>query len=292
MRNLYLFIRRYSNFFLFLFLQGVALWFLFSFNRFHHAKFLGIANEATGRINAQYNKLESYFHLKEENRKLHRYNDSLLNERSANYAIRDTSAWVITDSVRVDSILRYRRYIMRPATVIYNTVNAQKNYFQLNRGAKQGIRDNMAVITSDGKVAGVVINTSPNFSQAMSLLHVQTAVSVALKKSGELGTVEWDGKSPDYLLLKRIPKNVPVQNGDTVVTSPVSFNFPPGYMVGTVSDIKTDNASGLYILKLRTAANFYSLQQVHVIENTDYDEQVKLNEDTRKKTEQVKKTPR
>jgi rod shape-determining protein MreC len=292
MRNIFLFIRRYSTFFTFLVLQVVSLWFLFNYNRFHRAKFLGVANEMTGRINSQYNKVEDYFNLKEENRRVHRANDSLLNLIPQNFMLRDSSAQFINDSIRFDTAGHYRRYLSRPATVVYNTINAQKNYIQINRGANQGIKDNMAVVGSDGSVVGVVVNVSPNFSQLMSLLHIQSTVSVALKKSGDFGTVEWDGKDPRYLLLKRIPKTVELVIGDTVLTSSVSFNFPPGYMVGTIANIKLDNTSGMYLLKVRTAANFYNLQQVHVIENLEYDEQTRLNAETKKKIEQVKKSPR
>ena len=63
-------------------------------------------------------------------------------------------------------------------------------------------------------------------------------------------------------------------------------------MVGTVADIKLDNTTGTYLLKIKTAANFYNLQQVHVIENIEYEEQRKLNAETKKKIEQVKKAPR
>ena len=105
----------------------------------------------------------------------------------------------------------------RPATVVYNTVNSQKNYIQINRGSNQGIKDNMAVISSDGSVVGVVVNVSPNFSQVMSLLHVQNHVSASLKKQREFGTVEWDGKDPRYLILKKIPKTVELVKGDTVL---------------------------------------------------------------------------
>jgi rod shape-determining protein MreC len=292
MRNIFLFIRRYFNFFAFLILQVVALWFLFSYNRFHRAKFLGIANEITGRINSQYNKAEDFFQLKEENRRVHRFNDSLLNLLPQNFMQRDSSTQLVKDSVPYDTAGHFRRYFLRTATVVYNTVNAQKNYIQINRGANQGIKDNMAVIGSDGSVVGVVVNVSPNFSQVMSLLHVQSKVSVSLKKSGDFGTIEWDGKDPRYLTLKRIPKTVELKKGDTVVTSAVSFNFPPGYMVGTIAEIKLDNTSGMYFLKVKTAANFYNLQQVHVIENMEYDEQTRLNAETKKKIEEVKKNPR
>lgn len=292
LRNVFLFIRRYITFFTFLFLQVVALWFLFSYNRFHRAKFLGVANEMTGRINSQYNKVEDYFTLKEENRRIHRLNDSLLNLLPRNYGQRDTTLRMEKDSIPYDTAGHYRRYFSRPATVVYNTINAQKNYIQLNRGSGQGVRDNMAVIGSDGSAVGVVVNVSPNFSQVMSLLHVQSTVSASLKRSGDFGTVEWDGKDPRYLLLKKIPKTVQVQKGDTVLTSSVSFNFPPGYMVGTIAEVKLDNTTGMYLLKVKTAANFYNLQQVHVIENIERDEQIRLFEETKRKIEEAKKTPR
>jgi hypothetical protein len=43
---------------------------------------------------------------------------------------------------------------------------------------------------------------------------------------------------------------------------------------------------------VKTAANFYNLQQVHVIENIDYQEQIRLDEETRKKIDEVKKNHR
>lgn len=150
----------------------------------------------------------------------------------------------------------------------------------------------MAVISSDGSAAGIVVNVSANFSQVMSLLHIQNSVSASLKRSGDFGTAEWDGNDPRFLILKRIPKTTEVKKGDTILTSSVSFNFPPGYMVGTISEINFDNANGMYLLKVKTSANFYNLQQVHVIENLDYNEQVKLNAETKVKIEQVKKSPR
>jgi rod shape-determining protein MreC len=289
MRNIFLFIRRYRTFIVFLFLQVAALYFLFNYNRFHRAKFLGIANEVTGRINSQYNKVEDYLSLREENKRVHRLNDSLLNLLTRNFKKRDTTVQIVQDSVAYDTLGHYRRYFSRPATVVYNTINSQKNFIQLNRGSNQGIKDNMAVVNSDGSVVGVVVNTSGNFSQVMSLLHVQNTVSASLKKSGDFGTAEWEGKDPRYLLLKKIPKTVEVKKGDTVLTSSVSYNFPPGYMVGTVADVKLDNTTGMYLLKVKTAANFYNLQQVHVIENIERDEQIKLMTDTQKKIEQVKK---
>jgi rod shape-determining protein MreC len=59
-------------------------------------------------------------------------------------------------------------------------------------------------------------------------------------------------------------------------------------MIGTVADISVDNVTGFFILKVKTAADFFNLQQVHVIENMQYDEQLQLFNDTKKKMEQPK----
>ncbi|MGH2564375.1 MAG: hypothetical protein ACRDE5_07675, partial [Ginsengibacter sp.] len=56
----------------------------------------------------------------------------------------------------------------------------------------------------------------------------------------------------------------------------------------TVAGVSIDNVTGFYTLKVKTAADFFNLQQVHVIENLQYDEQLKLLNDTKKKIEQPK----
>jgi len=288
MRNVFLFIQRYFVFLVFLVLQGVALWMLFKYNRFHHAVFLGVASEVTGTINTRVDKVDDFFHLSEENRRLHHMNDSLLNQLHSNFVPFDTTAKLVTDSTRYDSITRIRRYFYRDAKVVYNSVNEESNYLQLNRGYDQGIRENMAVISSSGEAVGVVVNVSKNFSQVMSLLHVKSRVTAALKKTGDYGTLEWNGEDPHFLTLRGIPRNVEVARGDTVVTSVYSYNFPPGFMVGRVEAIETEKASGFYILKVRTAVNFRNIQQVFVVENLQRDEQLQLQQDTEKKIEQKK----
>ncbi len=216
-------------------------------------------------------------------------NDSLMNLLASNFSIPDTSTKLVKDSVKYDTLSSYRRYAWRLAKVIFNSTNAEKNYLQIDRGSKQGIKDNMAVIGSDGSAVGIVVNVSENFSQIMSLLHIQSKVNASLKKSEEFGTIEWDGKDPRFVLLKGIPKSVNVKTGDTVLTSVYSYNFPPGLMLGTVQETIKDNSTSFFVLKIKTATNFYKVQQVFVIENLHRKEQIKLAEDTRKKIDNASK---
>lgn len=283
MNNILSFLRRYFTFLTFLVLQFFSLWMLFSYNRFHRAAFLGVASEVTGRINTQVDKLDDYFHQGEENVRVHHMNDSLMNLLKSNFDFPDTSQKMVADTLHFDTTVAIRRYYWRSAKVVYNTVNSEQNYLQINRGSKFGIKDEMAVLNSDGSVVGVVVNVSANFSEVMSLLNVQSSVSAAHEKSGTLGKVEWDGKDPRFVLLKGIPKSIEVKVGDSVVTSRYSYNFPPNYLIGRVSEITSDPATGFHLLKVKTAANLNSIQQVFVVENLQREEQVQLQKDTEKK---------
>jgi rod shape-determining protein MreC len=289
MRNIFLFIRRYFVLLSFLALQAFALWMLFHYNRFHRAVGLGIASELTGSVNTQIDKVDDYFHLREENRRVHQVNDSLINLMQENFLQVDTSARAFADTLLLaDSTRDVRRYLWRPAKVVYNSVNFEKNYLQINRGSKEGIRENMAVLNSDRSLAGIVVAVSPNFSQVMSLLHVQSRVPASLKNNNVFGTIEWNGEDPRFLLLKGISMDVKVKQGDSVLTSIYSYNYPPGFLVGRIADIKTDKASGFYILKVRSAVNFNAVQQVFVVENLQRTEQLMLDEATKQKMEQKK----
>lgn len=289
MRNVILFIRRYLTFFLFLFLQVISFWMLYSYNKFHQAQFLSSANEITGQINLRYNKVEDFFSLREENKRVHAVNDSLLNISLTNFSSVDTTQRIVKDTLLNDTVNRVRRYLFRPAMVVYNSTSGQKNYLQIDRGFNQGIRENMAVLNSDGSAVGIVVGVSPNFSQVMSLLHVQQKVNVSMKKSGDFGTLEWDGYDPSRLILKGMPKSVPIHQGDTVVSSRYSFNFPPGYPVGTIAGVVNDKTTNFYTLLVKPTANFNNLQQVFVAENLQYSEQEALDKETRKRIEDPKR---
>lgn len=275
MKNIFIFIRRYFNFLFFLVLQIISLILLIRYNETHEAVYAGMANEITGRINTQYNKVQNYFHLKENNRLLLEENTRLKNMLQSNFESPDSSRIASLDSTIKDTLGNQRKYTWLPAKVVSNTVSQQLNYLTLHRGAKQGVKKDMAVIGPQG-VVGTVIDISENFSRVMSLLHRNSKVSSMLKKGNIPGTVEWDGKDPHYLTLRNIPKSVSVAKGDTVVTSSYSANFPSDIMVGFVNEISQDPGSNFLIIRIKTATNFYNLEYVNLVENVQWDEQRRL----------------
>ncbi len=266
MRNVFLFIARFSNLLFFLFLQVLALSMLFRYNKFHQAAYMNVANEVTGRFYVRYNKIETYFSLQKENERLRMQNADLLNKLKADFAAPDSSMQLVTDTFRVDSLEQYRKFLYLPAKIIGNAVDGQNNFITLHRGSKQGVDVNMAVIGPEG-VIGKIVNVSSNMSVAMSLLHRKNSVVALLKKGGGFGEVTWDGKDPRFVTLSNIPRTIKVAKGDTVVTSSYSDIFPPGKVVGYVAEVREDKSSSTYSLKLKTATDFYSVQHAYIVKN-------------------------
>jgi len=266
MRNVFLFLQRYSVFILFLVLQGLALSMLFSYNRFHQTIYGMFSNEVAGNLNNRVNKVESFFTLSEQNQALRRQNAALLSYLPSGSVIPETSFQLVADTVKVDSLKSYRQYQYFDAKIISNSVFLQQNNMVLHRGSAQGIVPNMAVVGTDGLI-GTVISVSENMSIVMSLLHRQSKVIAVLKKGSGLGEVSWDGKDPRFLLLSKIPKTIVVKKGDTVVSSPYSDKFPPGLPIGYVEKIDQDQETNTYNLKIRTAVDFYSVQHAYIVKN-------------------------
>ncbi len=275
MKNIFLFIQQYLNLISFLALQVLCIVLLSSTSKTHETYFANASNGITGYFNGYYSNFRSYFSLKENNRQLAAENTRLRNALSSNFSSPNTNIVVKTDSTLQDSLGRYRKFSYLPAQVIGNSYALQNNYLMLERGSDQGIKKGMAVIGPAG-IVGVVVETSNNISKVMSLLHRNSKVSAMLKKDNTAGSIEWDGADPSLLILRNISKSTKVSKGDTVLTSTYSANFPSHLMIGRVAAILIDPATNYYTLKIKTATNFFTLQQVDIISNSRYQEQVQL----------------
>ena len=253
---------------------------LFHYNKFHEAAFMGVAGEVTGKISGQYNTVEYYFQLKKTNALLVEENQRLRNLLKNDFLPADTTTQFVVDSIKVDSLEQYRRYLYFPAKVINNSVTSQTNYLTISRGYKQGLTKDMAVVSPSG-IIGTVVNVSANMATVMSLLHRQSRVSASLLKSGETGSVEWDGKDPQLLTFRNIPKSAAVEKGDTVVTSRYS-TFPPAQPIGVIVDVENQEGSNFYLLRVKPTTNFFNIQFVYAVKNLQKEEQDALEKATHK----------
>ena len=226
------------------------------------------ANRITGSINKQYDKVEYYFHLKKTNDSLMAANQALYDKLKQNFNLPDTLSRIQVDSIRVDSLMAYRRYAYISAKVVANSISSQANYIVLSGRHTPAFTEGMGVIDLNGNVVGRVVQPG-KYPAVMSLLHKDSKQSGMLIKTGEAGTVIWEGKDPTELVLLNIPKSAKVEVGDSVISSGLTTSFPKGLLIGRVKQVIKESANNNFRILLTTAANFYTLELVYGIENTE-----------------------
>jgi rod shape-determining protein MreC len=214
---------------------------LSSYSKSHQTFFGGWTNQFTGNFNSYYNNWTYFFTLKETNAKLIAENIALRNELAQNFVGFDTTKKAGSLILRKDSLEKIRKFYYYPAKVVGNTFTLQQNYITIERGALQGVKKDMAAISPDGTIVGVV--------------------------------VEWDGSDPSMLTLKNISKSAAPKIGDTVLTSPYSSNFPAQMFIGRVTNVIKDPSSNFLTLNVKSATNFYNLEYVYLVENKRMAEQ-------------------
>ena len=265
MRNIFLFIRRYFNFLVFLLLQVLCISLIVQYSQYHEAMFGNSANLLTGKVNTQYDKIDYYFQLKKTNDSLVAANEKLYNKLAANFNVPDSGRKEMIDSIRIDSILQYRKFNYMTAKVVSNSVTTQSNFLVLQSVNGPQMRVGMGVVDPNNAVVGVITDLSSEYAVVMSLLHKDSRISGKLLKTGETGTIIWDGKYPNQVTLTGIPKSTKVAKGDSIITSGFSIIFPKGLMLGRVDEIYLEKSTNNFKINVRTTANFYNLEYAYVI---------------------------
>ena len=283
MRNIFLFIRRYFNVLFFLLLQGISIYFIVHYSRYHKAMFSNTMNQVTGKINKEYSKVEYYFQLKKTNDSLLAANERLYNKLRMDFELPDTSSKMVIDTIQVDSLEQYRKYQYLAAKVVANSVVSQNNFIVLGRGQAQQLKEGMGIIDPNSGVVGIITEVSRDYAVVMSLLHTDSHISGKLLHSGETGTLNWDGKTPNILSLNGIPKSAKVAKGDTIISSGFSTSLPKGMMIGIVQEVTPEKSTNNFKIKLRSSANFYDLEFVYAIDNKQAENINKLLDNVKKK---------
>lgn len=111
------------------------------------------------------------------------------------------------------------------------------NTIIIDKGEKDAIKKDMAVITANGLVGKIHV-VRENYSEIILLRDPNFSVAVRLQNSRHEGIVSGTGGA--YSLLKYIPPEEPVQKDELVITSGLDGIFPPGILVGIVSHIAAE----------------------------------------------------
>lgn len=262
MQQIINFVIRNKTSLLFLLLFGISLALTIQSHSYHKSKFINSANFLTGGIYESASNVSNYFDLKTQNDILVEENKKLRSLVLNGFDSTETS------TSRIDSTSYDGQYTIQTAKVINNNYASSKNYLTINKGEKNGVKEDLGVITSNG-IVGIIDNTSNGYARILSILNTKSKINAQLQNSNHIGSLEWNGKSSAIVQLTDISKFAPVREGDTIVTGGESTIFPQGIPIGTIERFELDVSGDTYTVDIKLFNDMTNLSHVYIIENLD-----------------------
>lgn len=274
MKNLFDFLVRHLPFIVLVIYVMISVLLLVNNNPYQRHVYFTSANAVSSSMYEGAEGVSSYFGLKTENEALQCENAQLqakllqLNEIVNEYEL--------TDSVNYYDSLTVGNYVM--ARVIDNSISYAKNFITINKGAKDGITNEMGVVDHEG-VVGIVNVVGRGSSRVISLLNMDMRLSCKIKGSDFFGSLVWDGESIYESVLEELPKHTVFNVGDTIITSGYSQMFPEGIMVGTVSNAEMTRRADFYSIRVKLSNDFSRIGTVRIIKNENFEEFPEIDKD-------------
>ncbi|MDD6929029.1 MAG: rod shape-determining protein MreC [Bacteroidales bacterium] len=268
--------------------EAIALLLLFHGSLYHSFVGAAASSSVVGRIHTEGARWRSYLSLQQENQQLTvqlatlegRY---LSLQRQFEYLLADTVVpQVLTPLDSLDTLVREDpSFTFVTARVVSLTYLKANNMMTIDRGARDGIKPNMGVVSQSG-VVGIVAQVGPRYATVVPLINESLTLSCMTLREGHVGDLSWRQKlSPTEGIVRGLPKHAHLAVGDTLVTSGYSAIFPPGMMIGRLEGEGAEGTPLTYRKELPVllATDFGQLHHVYVITGGDA---INLEEQERK----------
>ena len=164
---------------------------------------------------------------------------------------------------RLQSLLGFKEQFIAKtlaAQVIGSSGSEQSRTVTIDRGSRDGIQPDMAVISATG-VVGKVISVFKSTAQVLLINDQQSGVGTILEQSRLQGVLK--GKSSGALVIDKIMPDEEVKPGDKVLTSGGDQIFPKGLIIGNVD--KIEKGPEFLQVTVRPTAALNRLEEVLVI---------------------------
>jgi rod shape-determining protein MreC len=131
----------------------------------------------------------------------------------------------------------------------------------IDKGTRDGLRPDMAIISPAGVVGRVVI-PSARSARVQLLVDRNAAAGALIERSRAQGVVV--GAGEDRLRLENVSETADIVVGDTVVSSGIEGIYPKGFIIGTIELVEKSGPAYKRIT-VKPAVDFSSLEEVLIV---------------------------
>lgn len=198
------------------------------------------------------NNVERIDSLNSENIELRQQLEALKKELNITYTINDYSFLNAT-------------VITRNAATWYNTIT-------IDKGTHNGVEIGMAVVNSQGLIGKIVSTTA--FTSEVKLLSTsdtnsKISIGINHNKQKIYGLIKSYNYQENYLEVEGISNTEKISISDLVYTSGLGGVFPSGILIGSVTDITTDEYDLSKIIKVTPIVDFNNINYVAILKRKE-----------------------
>lgn len=133
--------------------------------------------------------------------------------------------------------------------------------YTLDKGTKDGVQANDAVVVGNGYLVGRIIEVGSNYSKLMALVDSRSSVSIIVDRTRDLGIVSG---SSDNEIIAVMPIESDIAKGDDISTSGYS-TFPKNLYIGKVKSVEKQERKLQKLVHIDPAADFKRIEEVYIV---------------------------
>jgi rod shape-determining protein MreC len=202
-------------------------------------------------------------HVRQQNKELEATVDRLRLEQAA--MLEDAR-----QGQRLQAMLEFQQkylYTTLPAQVVGSSGSEQSQVFYIDKGADEGLRRDMAVISTDG-IVGKVREVYPHMAQVLAINDQSSGAGVILESTRIRGILRGNAQGQPQIV--GILADQRIQQGEKVLTAGGDQIFPRGLPVGEVEKVVRDpDRDGFIFVIVKPDAHLNRLDEVLVITSTE-----------------------
>ncbi|MFC1632982.1 rod shape-determining protein MreC [Patescibacteria group bacterium] len=157
-------------------------------------------------------------------------------------------------------------YDLIAGSVIGYTTDNIAQTILINRGERDGVKLDQAVVSPESVLVGKIIDVQASQSVVLLISDQNCRINALLQNSRATGLVS--GEIGVGLKMETIPQDSILTIGEVVVTSGLGGNLPKGVVIGTIDSFSPSNNTLFQEAIVRPAVTIHDLELLFVI--TDY----------------------
>jgi len=153
--------------------------------------------------------------------------------------------------------------IIEDAWIVGKDVQGIGDWLLINKGSKDGIERDMAVISSEKALVGRTTEVMADFSKVMLITNKESLVAALIEGGRSEGLVK---KSEEgKLFMDFIPRNEKLKIDERVLTSGMDTIYPRGILIGKIEKIDLSQNQLFQKITITPAVDFSKLEEVFII---------------------------